>query len=504
MSNIVISQNGSDITNRIEFASASFESQMGAVPGEFEFDVKDEDQSFSAVTGDEITVDLDGVRYFGGFVMQASLKHHFPADDTVTIDPGDNPNRLWHLRGVDYNIILDKRVLRNLSDLLSIPAHIGPAPITDAEVIPRLMDRYFDVDDIDTESYLSPVYTYSAATGDPDGYQPLQQGTTMRATMEDFAKWGALYYINASKGLFFGGAETTEALWGFSDVPDNGPIPDDFITKPLHGARDIEVIEDGSLIINDAFVWGGSEWAGNGTTVVGHVDNATSIDDHGLWQYAETHFGEGAFKIQAGVDARANVIVTDNVAGTDPGGVTRGYVRPQYSVKLTWFDRNVPFMPEDTLRAHLVAGMLVPFSFETLGISLTLPMRQIKLTFPGQAPDGSPIPQFDGLASLQLSDPYYLWQYLLRKHPVVPIISSGTGGSLPYGSKVYLTPTPAMDGVETVFNIAISYIAGTTEVYIDGQRFFSPDYTETDPETGEITFASAPSGTTMVVGARSA
>lgn len=503
MSFIVIQQNGVDITSRVEFASASFEAQMGAVPGEFEFDVKDEDQSFSAVTGDEITMDLDGVRLFGGYVMQASLKHHFPADDTVTIAPGDNPNRLWTLRGVDYNILLDKRILRDLSNLLKIPDPIGPAPIYDSDVLPTLLSTYFDAADISTAN-ATPVFQYTAATGDPRGYQPLAQGTTLRASIESLAIWGAIYYIDALKNLQFGTAETTEALWGFSDTPDNGVIPDDFSTKPLHGARDIEVIEDGSLIINDAFVWGGSEWAGNGTTVVGHVTNPTSVADHGLWQYAETHFGETGFKIQAGVDARANVIVTDNVAGTDPGGVTRGYVRPQYSVKLTWFERNVPFVPMDVLRAYFKPGALVPFEFNTLGISLTLPMRQIRITFPGLNPDGSPVPQFDGLASLQLSDPYYLWQYLLRKHPTTQLISSGTGGSLPYGSKVFLTPDPAMDGVETVFTIPISYISGTTEVYIDGQRFFSPDYTETDPEAGEITFATAPTGTTLVVGARSA
>lgn len=512
MSTIVVTKNGVDITNKIEFASMSFESQMGAVPGEIEFDVKDVDQTFTAATGDEIVITLDGVTIFGGYLLQAGKKHHFPADDTVTILPADNPNRLWSLRGVDYNILFDKRILRIPSDYLKIPDPIGPAPMDDASALNNMVTNLFDLSDIAGVD-ATAVYTYDASTGSPDGYQPLQQGTTLRATMDALAVWGGLYYFRPTKVLFFGPQETQEAVWGFSDTPDNGPIPDDYATQPLWGARDIEVTEDGSLIINDAFVWGGSEFAGNGTTVVGHVDNSTSISDHGRWQYAETHFGEVNFKNQAGVDARANVIVTDNVAGTDPGGTTRGFVRPQYSVKLTWFDRNVPVDPNTGFRAHLVAGMLVPFEFSTLGISLVLPMRSIRVTFPGQSETGEPIPQFDGTASLQLSDSNWLWQYLLRKHPVTEIISSGTGAggsSLPYGSKVFLTPTPDPDSSTTVFTLPISYIAGTTEVYIDdgtgGVRLFAPDdYTESDPEAGELTFTTAPAtGTTLVIGARSA
>src|SRR6478736_10451847 len=116
-SEVVIQYDGTDITNKVLFSTARFESQMAALPGTFEFTVKDDEQQFQFVAGKEITLDIDGVRCWGGYNFQPREMFAFPVDKVV--DPATVKTRQWNLSGVDYNIFFDRRVMRNESDYLS-------------------------------------------------------------------------------------------------------------------------------------------------------------------------------------------------------------------------------------------------------------------------------------------------------------------------------------------------------------------------------------------------
>ena len=497
MSSITITVAGVDITNDVIFASCSFESQMAALPGTFELTVKDVDQTHSFITGAEVILDVDGDTLYGGYVTQVSEKFAFPVVDTT--DPGNVTARQWVLRGVDYNVLFDKRVLRNTSDYLH---HLGtyPANTQAGFIIRDGIPNFIDVPSgFDVTSEVDDV-----VTPNPDStWAWMEQGTTWRRQMDDLARWGAVYYINADRFLLFKAVEDSEAHWSFSDTPDRGSIPIGYGTKPTIGFRDGEFTEDGTNIVNDALVWGGSEWSDG--IVFARRQNTTSINVHRRWQIAETHFGD--LKSQAQVDARANVIVDGTVSGTS-GNLTRGLVNPQRTARCVWFDKDVPADPNlGGAKSNLRPGDVVTFTLNVLGspLQFDLPLRSVRLTFPERPTAGTPgdtYIQFDGFFGLQLSDPWWLWRYIRDKNASTPrataIVATATNTSttVAYGTIGTFTPSPACDGATTLFTIPFGYIGGTLQVYLNGlvQRR-NVDYTESGSTNGEFTMTSAPIST---------
>ncbi len=493
---VAITVDGVDITDHVIFETATFENLINAQPGICEFTVRDEDQTFSPVTGDEITLDIDGVRMWGGYLTYVTRTHPFAAD-VVPVDAGDYTKRYWVLRGADYNILFDKRVVRNTSDYLhSIPFIAGTT--MDGAAITTLWTNYVDTPSgFDVSTFVDDITTVSEVTTRPFAYA--QQGTKLRDQMEQFTwRSAAVYYFDASKNLHFHSVENTESRWGFSDQPNFSSItssPQEF-QDAYWGFREVEATEDGTGIVNDALIWGGSEWAGSGGTVFARTQDATSISDHGRWQMAETHFGEFPYGIQAGVDARANAIVL-GPPGADAYGQLKGLRFAQWSFNFAWHDKDVPEISGTP--DHLISGQLVTINLATFGEAKLLPMRSLRISFPeGNPSDGSTYVRFDGQFGLQLDDKFTLWRYLITHQPKVNTAvatSNPSSPSTPYGAIFSGAPTPSADGSENVFNIAFGYIPGTTQVFVNGLiQIRGTDYTESDFEAGELTFSSPPSG----------
>lgn len=505
-STIEIKKNGTDITNKVLYSSARFEGQLGAVPGIGEFTVKDLDQTFDATTGDEITVDIDGVRQWGGYVMRVNRIFALPVVDTTV--PGEVKARQFRLQCSDYNILFDKRVIHNPSNHFKHLPYFALSETMGELLRDELFALYLDLDDdgLNTTTYVDNGYAprFDAdGNPDPDGSKTgswPQQGTTWRKAMEDFAQFGFVYYIDANKNVHFHEAEETVATWGFSDVPS---------PPTTIGMREYEDTEDGAGMANDAFVWGGSEWAGpTGGTVFSRKQNAGSISTHGRWQYAETRFGD--LRTQGEVTARANVIVSGNTTGAVGGDTSRGLAVVQKQLRLAWFGHDVPS------QVHLVPGQVVTITMYTMTedggvnpLELILPLRQVKVSFPMLPPDGTPgdpltYVRFDGYFGVSLSDPWWMWKQLRElasniRPPVVIATADGSTTSTVYGAMGSFAPSPATNGAITVFTVPFAYIDGTTQVYKGpaGQlalQTLGTDYTESSPEDGEITFTSAPSG----------
>jgi hypothetical protein len=126
-----------------------------------------------------------------------------------------------------------------------------------------------------------------------------------------------------------------------------------------------------------------------------------------------------------------------------------------------------------------------------------LPLRTVRISFPELDPTGKPYIRFEGFFGVQLSDPWWLWRYLRDRGTDIrsSIVSTAddSSDSVAYGTIGAFTPTPAPNGLNTVFSIPFGYISGTTEVYVNGLRYFPPThYTESSPANGQITFAVAP------------
>lgn len=503
-STVVIKYNNVDITNKVIFESATFELQMSAIPGTFEIQCKDTSQSLSFVTGKEITLDIDGKRMFGGYIMQVSRAFAFPADK-IPGSVGSFRNRIWILRGVDYNVLFDRRILRNTSDYLKQIPSITSA-VYDGAIIRTYWGTYFDLSGVNLTTHVDDIHQFPRYTWE-------QQGSKLRESLEDLQQFsGALAYIDGSKYLWYREIDTTVKRWGFSDVPNNAGITSSPTTyqNATIGPREITGAESITAMVNDAFVWGGSPYAGAGGTVFSRTQDTGSQTTHGRWQLAETHFGEEGYGIQAGVDVRSDIIV-NGPPGAVAGDQNRGLKYPQWELRLAWFAHDVPML--SGAHDHLIPGELSTITLwsysedgGTTPYTILLPLRSVRISFPELDPDGNAYVRFDGFFGLQPDDPYTLWRFFLKQRKVVETIVAvdNTSTASAPGAIYQGVPTPSANGSATVFTIPFAYISGTTTVYKNGlvQRR-NADYTESGPSSGQITFTVAPAnGAQIYVEAR--
>lgn len=515
---VQIFYDGEEITNNCLTERCWFESQLNAIPGTCELVVKDLDNTLSFITGHPIEFLVDNILVWGGYLMQIGRGHAFPADDTSDLASYDS--RLWTLRGADYNVLFDKRVVRNTSNYLTQIFY--PGATMDGTLLKDLITNYSDLDtgefNLSTIDDVDPVNQW-----DTTKKYAIAQGTYLRDTFNDLAKFrGQIYYIDGSKNVHFHSLEAGEASWGFSDQPNYAPVID---SGPgyqgcTYGFREVEATEDGSFIVNDALIWGGSAWTSDGGSVVfaryqdavadltstastyiqhGDVDSNSSIDLHGRWQMPESHVGEEGFGLLGGVKARADSIV-NGPPGTDAYGQTKGLRYSQWTFSFTWFANRVPTI--DGQPQHLIPGNLVTIEMNVFDVTKVLPLRTLRTTFPSGAEDGTTYVQFQGEFGIQNSDPISLWTFLLNAEKnvaAVPIATSGDGStSTMYGASGQFTPVPEPDGIVSVFALPhnFGYISGTLRVSLNGiEQRPNTDFTETDPEAGTFTMTSIPHDT---------
>lgn len=496
MSTVAIVVGGNDITSSVIFGSCSFETQFGGVPGTFSLTVRDPNRTLSFTSGTEMYMTIDGVRQFGGYVTQVSMSHQAPAADTSSLSTYNL--RTWILRGTDYNIIFDKRVWRNTADYLSA---IQTGINTDGAALIDLITNYADLTGFTTTGI------DSAASLNADAV--VQQGEKLRTTFQTYSFFGGtIWYIDANKNFIYKPIETAEKRWGFSDQPNHNTIT----TSPASyqgattGFRSVEGQEDGSYIVNDALVWGGSPFAGSsGGTVFSRSQDATSQSTYGRWQLAETHFGENGYGIQAGTDARADVIV-NGPPGADVYGQQKGLRYPQWQFTFTWTSNNVPLL--SGVPDHLVAGDIVTIVMNVFGVTKLLPLRSLRVSFPDALVGtdvNDRVVQFEGTFGLQIGDPFTLWRYILQNQARVsttlatPTAVTSSSTTTVYGAYGQFTPTPAPNGAQTLFTLPFGYISGTLQVYQGttggpGATLLQTgvDYTESDNVAGEFTMTVAP------------
>ena len=500
-STILIEYDGTDISDKVIFATARFESQLNAVPGTWEFTCKDRTRSLSFVTGKEVKLTIDGTVMAGGYLTQISRTYAFDADDTTPVSSFEN--RYWQLRGVDYNILFDKRVLRNTSNYLTrIPSVAGTT--LDGDLIKDALANYVDIPSgFNITTHIDNVHAVNEYDTTKQWAYP-QQGEKLRALFEELSKFrGQIYYIDGDKNFHFHALERAQSRWGFSDTPNYGSINTSTSSyqTATYGFREVEATEDGSVIVNDALVWGGGAFAGTGSTVFARTQDSTSQSTHGRWQMGETHFGEEGFGIQRGVNARADAIV-NGPPGTDAYGEQKGFRFSQWSFRFTWFAHDVPMI--SGVRQHIKAGMLTEIDMNVFGVTKLLPCRRLSISFPDNTADGSSYVQFEGDFGIQTDDPFTLWAYLLKAEQRIrtqiatfsTVDDSST--SAVYGAIGNFVPTPAANSSVTSFTIAFGYIAGTLQVFNNG-TLLTTGVTQTDPEGGAFTVTPAPAGPLFVV-----
>lgn len=466
----LVTYNGTNITSNVLFERTTFTVLANAQPGEFEMTVKDPTGSLAFTTGKEVTFSLNGTVVFGGYIMTITRTFAFP-DKTAG-------SRLWVLRGVDYNILFDKRVLRNTADFY----HQLPNPEMswqDGYAIKYALQNYADWEPALTEIDNVDFYTNEEAKA---GAYP-QQGAKVRDLFEGPAlRTGSLYFISADKKTHYHSLEVVTSPWGFSDAP-NGST-----TYRMH---DVRAVEDGSIIVNDALIWGGSEYSGQGGTAFSRVQSLSSESLYGRWQTAETHFGEEGFGLAAGCNARAKAIINgiNGAGGTDAYGQAKGLRLPQWQMNFSWWLHDIPNIP--------VAGGIYTIELTALGITKVLPLRQMTLTFPELDDQGRAYVLMNGDFSLNVNDPFTIWTYLRKNNRRIirTVIGSAddTSTATTYGAYGSFNNVTNVSGL--VYKVPFGYIPSTLMVFVNGIALTrGSEYTETDNIAGTFTLASSPSG----------
>lgn len=503
-----------DITQDVMVAPTYFNTLAGSEPGDFSLEVKDVNQTHSFVTGKRLVLWVDGLPLWGGYIFGVTRTWALPVVDTTVI--ANVKTRIWKLRGLDYNVLFDRRFLRNTSDykhmLPDIDSNRYDGDLIRDELTSGLGGNggpYLDLpSDLNTYDYVDDVVPPldPLAEGNTGVGSWPEQGTSWRTVMEGFILIsGAVCYILPldddpyTMALHYHSLESLEPDWSFSDQPNR---------VTTFGFREGTFDEDGEPIRNDALVWGGSAWSGDGETVFWREENTDSETEHGRWQVAEAHFGENWYKLLSGVKARAKTIV-NGAPGEVPGEGPRGLWASQWNVELVWFSKDVPLISGS--RQHLIPGQVVTITLHTFGedamtpLVLALPLRSVRMSFPTLDPNGDAYVRFEGKLSLQLSDPKTLWTYLrktqsARRRTARSVVATANSASpsASYGAIYSDEPIPATDGATTTFTLdpnTFAYIPGTTEVYLNGLlQLPGTDYTESDPSAGEIVFTSAPDG----------
>jgi len=486
-----------DITNMVLIRSSRLESASWAQPGIWQATVRDTAQNQSFVTGKRIIWKLDGTTFYAGYLTQVIKTFAVPVDDTSA--PASVLTRQFQLKGVDYNILFDKRVMRYptnyqeaipqfnrtwdktaveavCDNYLDLPAWLDtstrveqvghiPESVGDdaAEFSPSFVQNVLNQwSEIVGYLYkISMSYTpgslavYDDGVGiwhyevDPDaagggtfmilessptaltakaavtykgGY--VTQGTPWRKQMQSFsALTGAIWYIEPNgtgADLVWRAVEDVVAPYVLSDKP----------TGDEQGFRELQYVEDASGMVNDALVWGGSEYSNvDGWPTAGVLfareTNSTSVTDHGRWQWAETHFGDALnYSSQAEVDLRAKVIVKGQT-GNRVYDQNRGLQNPNETYTVAWHHTQVP--KSGGVFQFIKPGDLTTLDLHVFGRTvegadpIILPCRSIAVSFPSGTADGNTIVRFEGVFSLQVQDPWTLWQAIAkRKALIVP------------------------------------------------------------------------------------
>jgi hypothetical protein len=508
-----------DLTNRCLVEAATFDSASNASPGTCEIVMRDPARDMpDLMTGHRLRLRVDGQQMWAGFALIKGRGSFFPAGDGSV----STKSRRWTLRGVDNNVLLDRRVLRNPANYLkAFPLiktdyydgyliRFALLHYTDMPTADPWLDISSEIDDI---AIPSSDGTGHITTTHPWAFP--QQGTKLRGLFEDanLSSMG-IYYIGPDDKFHYHAFQNRECPWGFSDRPNRAAIT--HTGGPFEGAywgfRELDAEEDGSQYGTDAFVWGGSQWAGTGQTVFHRATDPALEAVHGKWQIPETHFDEDHFKLSAGVEQRAHMIVFGNAAGT-PGSVVgegpRGMRFPGWTYSFTWHTTDVPALAG--VPRHLYPGDIVPiqlWSYSTDGgvtpFTKYLPLRSLRLGF-FAAEGGKAVVEFRGTFDLRNEDGKFLWKWLRKREPTIKTVTVTTAGDgsteVPYGSigTFTLLPYPP-DGVSTVYHIGGGYIPGTTIVTKNGiEQVVGVNYTESNSDAGEITFTAIPQPTDHLV-----
>jgi len=277
VSTVVIRVGGTNITADVIFGDAAFVSQVNGNPGACSFRVKDNAQTYAFTTGAEVTLDIDSVRTWGGYITQVRKTYVLPVLDA---DPPTAVHRVWSVTGLDYNVLFNKRIVWKESAPTGKLDFEYSVNTYDDTIINDIFDNYLTISG-DGLTRTGVTRIDKAILDLPGlGHKGLiaSAGFTWKEMMDSVARaTGGMYYISPDKDLAYVDVETADGPYQLQDL--RGVTWQDY-TAPAWVAL--------SPVLSLAFVLGDSNYVwqsgGDGTTGASRPDftaamMAGTVDD---------------------------------------------------------------------------------------------------------------------------------------------------------------------------------------------------------------------------------
>ncbi len=397
MSTVVIRIDGTDVTDDVIIRGASFTSLVNGVTGQAVLRVKDVGQTYDFISGGSLTLDVDSVRVWGGYILSAKKVYALEVVDTVTLPIP----RVWEIVGGDYNTLFNKRIVFKESDPTGKINFSYSVDTYDDTIIDDIFDNYLDISGDSLTR--TGVQRIAKATLDIPGQSSAgliaSAGMTWKQTMDRIQRaTGGVYYIDASRDLKYVDVETSTSSYTLTDQPSGA-----FDV----GYQSFNILRNGSDLVNDMFVWGAGD--GSSSYVFSRTEDSSSIAEHGRWQLPLVT--GGLFR-----QASADIIADSYVYGTPQshrGGKDEAIT---FTARL--------FEPK------FAAGDVVDVVNGIFSYSDALPVRRMTTTF--QSPTD---PIFDILLSHAIDQPVSLFEWMI---PRIPWLDPG-------GIDIWVPPIPPID-----------------------------------------------------------
>jgi hypothetical protein len=360
---IVIRCAGVNITSAVLFSSARFESAVNGVAGSCHLRIRDPDRTRVILPGASLQLLIDDEPVWVGFAQQVKRVYVFPA-----LDPEEFETRFIDIEGADLNLLFAKRIVFNADAPENVLAPLYGPNTPDTTAIADLFADWLDLtgDGLDTTTLIDNV-------GDINENQDARawegSDTWGQAFTSINALPAAVWYIRPTREVVWADVDQESAPFGLSDQPDG-------ITSK--GYSRMEILHDGSNLANDVLCWGIG--FGTSTPVFERAEDATSQDDHGLWQLGQVTFG--VYK-QATIER-----IADSILNGSPSS-HRGQKDDRVAVMVTTYERGL--LPADR----------VNFESNVFGFSDVIPIRKMVVTF--DAPD---TPKYELTLSHEIDTPW--------------------------------------------------------------------------------------------------
>lgn len=343
---IVWKYEGDDITADVDLKTARAVARTNGGVGEAIVKVLDKTHTYEPGyfhAGGTLELYIGGTRVWDGWVFRAGRTWAFDVDDTT--NPTATP-RYWLLRGLDRNLLLQRRFIYNQED----PADASGIPdfpfgTTDKVALEQMLTDFTDLEiDLDINEISTPSEQESFVLG--------QIGAPVGMLFEDCSKvTGGVYYVGPDRILHYADDLAITAPFSLSDTPadDAGSV----------GYREIEDELASEEMANDALVWGAGR--GSAQPNFARYEKTSSITAYGRWQWSDTW--SGMYK-RASLQKRAETYVEGST------NHLRGHGEPIPETRCVIFEPGI------------VAGMVVRIRHHTYGVNQVLPVREVTMTFP--------------------------------------------------------------------------------------------------------------------------